>query len=120
MTVQNVLLPSCGLTGNSDKTLTSWDTLSVFLFSSSPAIALVIHCRLALVWALLVAQLQCRRPRFFPWIGKSPWRREKLHTLVFWPENSMDCIVDGVAELDITERLSLSPWFMSVTAVTAF
>ena len=27
--------------------------------------------------------LQCRRPRFDPWVGKIPWRREKLPTPVF-------------------------------------
>ena len=26
--------------------------------------------------------LQCRRPRFSPWVGKIPWRREKLPTTV--------------------------------------
>ena len=29
--------------------------------------------------------LQCRRPRFDPWVGKIPWRRERLPTPVFWP-----------------------------------
>ena len=28
--------------------------------------------------------------------GKIPWRRERLPTPVFWPENSMDCIVRGL------------------------
>jgi len=33
-----------------------------------------------------VAQLvQCRRPGFDPWVGKIPWRRERLLTPVFWP-----------------------------------
>ena len=41
-------------------------------------------------WASLVAQterilLQCRRPGFDPWVGKIPWRRERLPTPVFWP-----------------------------------
>jgi len=41
-------------------------------------------------WASLVAQLvkiclQCGRPGFDPWVGKMPWRREKLPTPVFWP-----------------------------------
>ena len=36
-------------------------------------------------WASLVAQLvknlpQCRRPDFDPWVGKIPWRRERLLT----------------------------------------
>ena len=42
--------------------------------------------------ASLVAQLvknpQCRRPGFNPWIGKIPWRRERLPTSVFWPGES--------------------------------
>ena len=39
-------------------------------------------------WASLVAQterilLQCRRPGFDPWVGKIPWRRERLPIPVF-------------------------------------
>ena len=30
--------------------------------------------------------MQCRRPRFDSWVGKIRWRRERLPTLVFWPE----------------------------------
>ena len=29
--------------------------------------------------------LQCGRPGFDPWVGKIPWRRERLPTTVFWP-----------------------------------
>ena len=41
-------------------------------------------------WASLVAQLvknplQCGRSRFDLWVGKIPWRRERLPTPVFWP-----------------------------------
>ena len=41
-------------------------------------------------WASLVAQWvknrpQCRRPGFDPWVGRIPWRRERLPTPVFWP-----------------------------------
>ena len=40
-----------------------------------------------------------RGPGFDPWVGKIPWRRERLLTPVFWPgENSMDCIVCGVTK----------------------
>ena len=28
--------------------------------------------------------LQCGRPGFNPWVGKIPWRRERLPTPVFW------------------------------------
>ena len=47
-------------------------------------------------WASLVAQLvknllQCGRPGFDPWVGKIPWRRERLPTPVFRPgEKPMD------------------------------
>ena len=29
--------------------------------------------------------LQCGRPGFDTWVGKIPWRRERLPTQVFWP-----------------------------------
>ena len=29
--------------------------------------------------------LQCGRPGFNPWVGKIPWRRERLPTPVSWP-----------------------------------
>ena len=32
--------------------------------------------------------LQCRRPGFNPWVGKTPWRREWLPTPVFLPRES--------------------------------
>ena len=28
--------------------------------------------------------LQCGRPGFHPWVGKIPWRRERLPTPIFW------------------------------------
>ena len=30
-------------------------------------------------------RLQCGRPGFDPWVGKIPWRRERLPTPAFWP-----------------------------------
>ena len=49
-----------------------------------------ISCPLQYFWAFLVAQLvknllQCGRPGFNSWVGKIPWRRERLPTPVFWP-----------------------------------
>ena len=40
---------------------------------------------------------QCRRPRFDPWVGKIPWRREWLPTPVFLPIlcDIMDCSLPG-------------------------
>ena len=59
-------------------------------------------------WAFLVAQLvknrlQCGRS----WVGKIPWRREKLPTPVFWPGEFHG--LQGRKESDMTERLSLTP-----------
>ena len=57
--------------------------------------------------ASLVAQLVKNAPAvqetgFDPWVGKIPWRRERLCTPVFWPGEfhglySPFCIVHGVA-----------------------
>ena len=59
-----------------------------------------------LVWSLLPdssvgKESTCRRPRFDSWVGKVPLRREKLPTQYFDLENSMDCIVHGVAKSQI-------------------
>ena len=44
-----------------------------------------------------------------PWVGKNPWRRERLLTPVFWPgEVHGLCSQWGRKESDTTERLSLS------------
>ena len=65
-------------------------------------------------WASLVAQLvkicpQCGRPGFDPWVGKIPWRRERLLTPVFWPGESHGLYSPwGRKESDTAERLSLS------------
>ena len=50
-------------------------------------------------WASLVAQLVKNLAAVQEtWVGKSPWRRERLPTPAFWPRNSMDCIVHQVAK----------------------
>ena len=57
----------------------------------------------------------CRRPRFDPWVGKIPWRREWQPTLVFLPGKShgqrslAGCSrgrTMGLPELDMTELLN--------------
>ena len=56
----------------------------------------------------LVAQLQCGRPGFDPWVGKIPWRREWLPTPVFWPGEFHGLYSSwGRKESDMTERFSL-------------
>ena len=58
--------------------------------------------------------LQCRRPGFSPWVGKIPWRRERLPTPVFWPGEShrqrslAGYGPGGCKESDTTEQLFLS------------
>ena len=43
-----------------------------------------------------------------PWVGKIPWRRERLPTPVFWPGEFQRLYSPyGRKELDTTERLSL-------------
>ena len=61
-------------------------------------------------WASLVAQLVKNLPAMWEtWVGKIPWRREKLPTAVFWPrEFRILYSPRGHKESDMTERLSLS------------
>ena len=48
------------------------------------------------------------RPGFYPWVGKIPWRRERLPTPVFWPGEFHGLYSPkGRKESDITEQLSL-------------
>ena len=61
---------------------------------------------------------ECRRPRFDPWVGKVPRRREWLLTPVFLPRelhgqrNLMGYSPWGLKELDMTEWLTF--WFTSL------
>ena len=61
-------------------------------------------------WASLVAQLVKNLPAMWdPWVGKIPWRSERLSTPVFWPGEFHGLYSPwGPKELDSTERLSLS------------
>ena len=62
-------------------------------------------------WASRVAQLkklclQYGTPGFDPWVGKIPWRRERLPTPVFWPGEFHGLYSPwGRKESDTTERL---------------
>ena len=68
-------------------------------------------------WASLVAQLVKNppamwRPGFYPWVGKIPWGRERLHTPVFWPGEFHGLYSSwGRKELDMTVQLSLTQVF---------
>ena len=62
-------------------------------------------------WASLVAQLAKNLPAtwetwFNPWVGKIPWRRERLPTLVFWSREFHGLYSSwGPKELATTELL---------------
>ena len=64
-------------------------------------------------WASLVAQLVKDPPAmqetwFNPWVGKIPWRRERLPTAVLWPEEFHGLYSPwDRKKLGTTERLSL-------------
>ena len=54
-------------------------------------------------WASLVAQLvknstAMQETGFIPWVGKITWRRERLPTPVFWPEEFHGLSVHGVTK----------------------
>ena len=60
--------------------------------------------------------LQCRRPRFSPWVGKIPWRKNWLPTPAFLSEEAHGqrslgwAIVTRITELDTTEQLTHFTW----------
>ena len=52
--------------------------------------------------------LQCRGPGFYSWVGKIPWRSERLPSILAW---RIPCTIYspwGLKESDATERLSLT------------
>ena len=61
-------------------------------------------------WASLVPQLVEDLPAVREtWVWKIPWRRERVHTPVFWPGEFHELYSPwGHKESDTTERLSLS------------
>ena len=53
----------------------------------------------------------CSVPGFNPWVGKIPWKRERLPTPVFWPEEFHELYSPwGHKKSDMTELLSLTHW----------
>ena len=68
--------------------LSIWASLIAQLVGSGRSPGEGIGYPLQYSWASLVAQLvknlpQCGRSGFNPWVGKIPWRRERLPTPVF-------------------------------------
>ena len=54
---------------------------SLCFIQQLPASSLFIHGSVH----VSMLRLQCGRPGFNPWVGKIPWRRERLPTPVSWP-----------------------------------
>ena len=73
-----------------------------------------VYRELFLVTQTVKSHLQCRRPRFDPWVGKMPWRRKWQPTPVFLPgefHGRGSLVVYGPwghNELDTAERLTLT------------
>ena len=70
------------------------------LLSAACSLFLQFGCHHGGLGASLVAQL-VKNPsamRFDLWVGKIPFRRERLSTPVFWPREFMDYTVHGVAK----------------------
>ena len=78
-------------TGYSEKSVSKWER-----GPSIPAVATLFAIARALntnMETLFLDEyetlcLQCRRPRFHPWVGKIPWRRAWQPTPVILPEES--------------------------------
>ena len=72
----------------------------------------------SLIAQLVKNPLQCRRPWFNSWVGRSPWRREQLPTPVFWCGEFRGLYsLWGHKELDMTERLSHHIFFFVCSTV---
>ena len=91
--------------GNIEKDIGFQEQDVIFFFSSFSMCVCVCVC-VCLVAQLIKNHLQCGRPAFNPWVGKIPWRRERLPTPAFWPGEFHSPW--GCKELDTTEWLSLS------------
>ena len=66
--------------------------------------------------ASLVVQLVKNEPTGFNlWVGKIPWRRERLPTPLYWPREVHGLYSSrGHKESDTTEQLSLSLYFLGL------
>ena len=77
--------------------------------SSSPAFCMMYSAYGLPLWlSCWRIFLQCGRPEFDLWVGKMPWRREKLPTPGFWPGEFRGLYSPwGCKEQNTTEKLSL-------------
>ena len=72
--------------------------------------------------AQLVKNLPAMRETWFdPWVGKIPWRRERLPTPIFWPGEFHGLYSPwGHKESDTTEQLLLHFQYLHLVALGKF
>ena len=58
----------------------AWD--HELILTGKRPISMCLETEASLVAQLIRIHLQCRRPQFHSWVGKIPWRRDRLPTLV--------------------------------------
>ena len=63
--------------------------------------------------------LQCRRPRFNPWVGKSPWRRKWQTTPIFLPGESQWTEKPGGPQATRSQRVGHNRETNTFTPVSA-
>ena len=102
-------LPGSSVCGILQARILEWVAIPFSRRSSQPRNWTLVSCTASLVTQLVKNPLQCGRPGFDSWIGKIPWRSERLHTPVFWPGEFHRLYSPwGRKKSDRPERLSLS------------
>ena len=86
----------------------SWDSFEFATRFPGEGIDYPLQYSWAFLWLTGKECLQRRRPRFDPWVGKIPWRREQLFTPVFWPGEFLGLYIHGVTKSQT--RLSHFPF----------
>ena len=110
--VLTVLFTTVGSSAGKESTCHAENPASIPGLGSSPGKG--ISYPLQYSWASLVAQTVKNPPAMWKtWVGKIPWRREQLSTLLLWPEefhgqrSLADYSPRGPKESDTTERCPL-------------
>ena len=83
-------LPGSSVHGIFQARVLEWDAIA---FSDTLTYFSIIYKTLPVWLSCYRICLQCGRPGFDPWVGKIPWRRERLPTPVFWPGEFLDSIL---------------------------
>ena len=62
--------------------------------------------------------LQYRRPGFDPWVGKIPWKWERLPTLVFWPGEFHGLYGVAKSQTWLSDFYFTMKWYLPVISFT--